>query len=133
MVENREAQFHVPPDPFHIRVPNAFFFPLLHHQDCLAQVQDGETFSGEALRHFRESNRFLRGLNAVTSVVESALGARMVAAGSQEGASRRLSSVLGLLMLTHAATQVRGAFNKSLLQKKLDSKNTISMQDLTTK
>jgi len=129
MIENGELRARIPADPIEISIPNSIIFPLQHLDDCLSGLEDGAHFSGEALKNFRDSNRFCRGINVAVSVTETAIGFNMLRSKT-DGFKGKLSKVGGVLILAHAAVQAKGAFEKSLRQVKLDSKEIISKKDL---
>lgn len=126
MVENRP---YVPPDPRTIRIANSIAFPLYHLADCLKQIEKGAVFSGVPLMHFKESNRTCRNINIATAISGSVIGATL-SRGKPDGFKGKLVRAGGFLVLTHAAVQVKGAIEKSLRQRRLDSRDSIGKQDL---
>lgn len=126
MVENR---LNIPRDPIEIRIPNAFIFPLQNLQLCLEQIEAGVVFEGVPLDNFRGSNRACRTINIAAAAFSGVVAARMLSVNI-DGLKGKIFKTAGLVAFAHAASQAAGAYDKSLRQVKLDSKETICKQDL---
>ncbi len=124
MVENYESKPHIPPDPIAIGLANSIFFPLHNLDDCLSELKEGVVFSGVTLKNFRESNRACLRINTTTSIAGGVIAANMLRGKGE------LSKACGLLILAYAAVQAKRGREKSRRQISLDSKDSISSQDL---
>lgn len=122
MVENRPA---FPAAPIDEKTANFLIFHLKHLGDSLEEIKRGAVFTGKPLEYLRESNRFCMRLNAGVVLAETIAAARL--AGRD-----KLSRATAVLILGHAALQVKRGVEKFAMQRKFNSNHSICWEDISS-